>query len=161
MTPTSATGPSRAAAERGFTLVELMVALLVMALLTSAVLLTVPDTGPRLSDEAERLAGRLAHAREAALTANRPVEMVIRPDGYAFREQRRGAWAPLEDGPFAPARWPESLTVAVESADGRSAIRFDSTGGAEPAAVRLANRRAAVRLTVDAQGEVRVDDRAG
>ncbi|WP_374467846.1 GspH/FimT family pseudopilin [Phenylobacterium sp.] len=161
MRPTSATGPSRAPAERGFTLVEVMVALLVMALLTSAVLLTVPDPGPRLADEAERLAGRLAHAREAALTANRPVEMVIDAEGYAFREQRRGVWVPLDDGPFARKAWPEGLQVAVESAEGRSAVRFDSTGGADPATVRLANRRGAVRLSVDAQGEVRVDDRAG
>ena len=71
MTPTLATGACRGASERGFTLVEVMVALLVMALLTSAVLLTAPDPGPRLAEEAERLAGRLAHAREAALTTNR------------------------------------------------------------------------------------------
>jgi len=160
MTPTSATGASSPAAERGFTLVEVMVAVLVMALLASAVLLTTPDPGPRLADEAERLAARLMHAREAALTANRPVEMALDAQGYAFREQRRGRWTPLEDGPFQPKRWPEGLAVSVEAGEGRSAVRFDSTGAAEPVTVRLANRIDTVALTVDAQGEVRIDDRA-
>jgi type II secretion system protein H len=160
MTPTSATGASDPAGivpERGFTLVEVMVALLVMALLTSAVLLATPDPGPRLGDEAERLAGRLAHARQAALSANRTVEMTLGAKGYAFREQRRGAWVALDDGPFEARAWPEGLAVAVEGADGRNAVRFDSTGGADPAVVRLAGRRGSASVSVDAQGEVRVD----
>ncbi|MCR5881094.1 GspH/FimT family pseudopilin [Phenylobacterium sp. J367] len=136
-----------------------MVAMLVMALLTAAILLTVPDREPRLSDEAERLAGRLTHAREAALTANRPVEMAFDGQGWSFREQRRGAWTALDGGPFRPGHWPEGLTVAVDSADGRTAVRFDSTGAAEPAAIRLANRRSNLSVVVDAQGEVRVDAR--
>jgi general secretion pathway protein H len=137
--------------------VEVMVALLAMALLTSAVLLSLPDAAPRPGDEAERLAGRLGHARETALTTNRSVEMTLAKEGYAFREQRRGVWVPLADGPFAPAAWPEGLTVAVDGADGRSAVRFDSTGAAEPATVRLTSPAGAAALVVDAQGEVRID----
>lgn len=155
MTPTSATG-ARRRAERGFSLVEVMVALAILGLLTGAVLMTLPDDGPRLSDQAARLAARLEHAREEALARNRPVEVAFDAAGYRFREQRRGAWASLDEGPFEPQAWPEGLAVAVEAADGRSAVRFDSTGAAEPAVIRLSNKARAVRVVVDAQGETQV-----
>lgn len=157
MTPISAIGRS----ERGFTLVEVMVGLLVVGLLTGAVLMTLPPPGPRLADEAERLAGRLAQAREEALATNRPVEVALDTDGYGFRVLRLGAWTSLSDEPaFRRVRWPDGLTARVETADGRDAVRFDSTGAAEPAVVRLATAERRVAVSVDAQGEVRVDDRA-
>jgi general secretion pathway protein H len=145
--------------ERGFSLVEMMVALAILGLLTGAILMTLPPQGPRASDEAEALAARLEHAREAALTANRSVEVTLEADGLGFREQRRGQWVPLAEGPFKPRPWPQGLAVAVES-DGGRAVRFDSTGAAEPATVRLSNGRSTTRVVVDAQGEVQVHDAA-
>lgn len=136
-----------------------MVALAILGLLTGAILMTLPPRGPRVSDEAEALAARLEHAREAALTANRPLEVTLEADGVAFREQRRGEWVPLTEGPFKPRPWPEGLSVAVDS-DGRRAVRFDSTGAAEPATVRLTDGRRTTRVVVDAQGEVQVRDGA-
>lgn len=155
MTPTSATG-ARPAHARGFSLVEVMVALAILGLLTGTVLMTLPQDGPRLSDQAERLAARLEHAREEALATNRPVEVAFDALGYRFRAQRRGAWTSLDEGPFEPQVWPEGLAVTVEAADGRSAVRFDSTGAAEPAVIRLASKSRAVRVAVDAQGETQV-----
>ena len=134
----------------------MMVALAVLGLLTGAILMTLPDPGPRLSDEAERLAARLEHAREEALATNRPVEVAIAPDGYRFRVLRKGAWTALDEGPFAPGAWPEGLTVSVAAADGREAVRFDVTGAAGPAEIRLSNGTRSVRVVVDAAGESQI-----
>jgi general secretion pathway protein H len=155
--PTSATGAERGG-EAGFTLVEVLVALVVMALLTGAVLMTLPGEGPRLAAEAERLAARLDHARDEALTGARPVEVALTDAGYALRAQRKGRWEPLDDGVLEPVAWPEGLTASVESADGRSAVRFDPTGAAEAAVITLSSGERRTRVTVDPQGEVRIDD---
>ena len=149
----SATG----ADEAGFTLVEMIVAVAILGLLTGAVVMNLPDTGARLGDEADALAARLRRAQEEAILTNRPVEVAVDETGYRFRVQRRGEWSVLEDKTFAPRAWGEDVRVHVRAADGRSAIRFDTTGAAGPAEIRLQQRERQVRVTVGGQGQVRID----
>lgn len=147
----------RKSAERGFTLVELLVAIAILGLLTSVIVLSLPESGGRLADEADALALRLRRAQEEAILTNRTVEVAVSPRGYAFRVQRAGAWAPLQDGPFEPVAFGEGVSAAVSGAEGRSAVRFDPTGVAEPAQVRLSKGTRAVAVSVDGQGQVSID----
>jgi len=100
---------------------------------------------------------RLRRAQEEAILTNRTVEVAVSPRGYAFRVQRAGAWAPLQDGPFEPVAFGEGVSAAVSGAEGRSAVRFDPTGVAEPAQVRLSKGTRAVAVSVDGQGQVSID----
>ncbi|MET0293853.1 MAG: GspH/FimT family pseudopilin [Phenylobacterium sp.] len=160
--PTSATGAeARASPEAGFTLVELMVAIVVMGLLTAVIVLNVPEPGGRLADEADGLAARLRRAQEEAILTNRTVEVTMNRAGYAFRVQQPGGWAPLDDGPFAGRRWREGTDVSIRQVEGRSAVRFDSTGAADPAEISLTRKARQMRVIVDGQGQVSVDARAG
>ncbi len=147
--------------ERGFTLVELLVAIAILGLLTSVIVLNLPESGGRLADEADALAGRLRRAQEEAILTNRSVEVALSPAGYGFRVQRAGAWTPLQDGPFEARRWGEGVVAEVRGPDGRSAVRFDPTGAAEPAQVRLHKGRRAVAVSVDGQGQVSIHAPAG
>lgn len=158
--PTSATG-ARPRAEQGFTLVELMVCLAIVGLLAGAVVLTVPDPRPRLSDEAERLAVRLARAREEAVLTNRAVEAALDARGYRFRSQTRGGWADFEEPPFEAQAWSEGVTAAVASADGTATVRFDATGGAGPVRILLSREGREAGLSVDEAGNVRIEHAPG
>ncbi|MFN3522492.1 MAG: GspH/FimT family pseudopilin [Phenylobacterium sp.] len=154
MTPTSATG---AEAEAGFTLVELMVTLFVIGLAGAAVVLTIPDHRPPVSEEAERFAARLTRAKEEAVLTNRSVDVAVTGAGYRFRVYVRGAWAPLAEKPFGEARWSEGLKASLEADGGRTGVRFDPTGGADPAVITLTREARRARVSVDEAGNVRVE----
>lgn len=156
MTPISATGCSRACRRRGgFTLVELMVTITIVGLAAGAVMLAAPRARPAASFEAERLAARLQRAREEALLTNRVVAVDIDGAGYRFSALDASGWTPLAAGPFGPAAWPDGAGLGTTAA---VRVAFDPTGAAAPAVVRLGGGRAARAITIDAAGEVRLED---
>jgi general secretion pathway protein H len=153
--PTSATG----ADEKGFTLVELMVVLVVLGLMTSVVLLAVPR-GPSLISEAEAFGARLTRAQEEAVLTNRPIGVRVDAQGYAFRRRTEAGWTPLEDGPFRAAAWSDGVGVALDTREPAGQVSFDGSGLAEPLSVTLSRENRHVRVSVDAAGNVRVDAEA-
>lgn len=153
MTPVSTR--SRRDREAGFTLIELMVVITIIALASAAVVLTVPDGSARLRADAERFAGRVTAARDDAVIQARPMAVWISPTAYGFARRASGGWMPLEDKPFETTSWGDG--VRAETSGGQLRIAFDGTGSADqPVAVSLVRdgRRAAV--TVDAAGRVTI-----
>src|SRR3546814_15820916 len=78
----------------GFTLVELMVVLAILALAAAAVVLTIPGEERHVRSEADRLAARLAAARDIAVIEGRSVAVDLAPSGYGFARSVAGAWQP-------------------------------------------------------------------
>ena len=113
--PTSAAGNSgrpasprspAAGAEAGFTLLEILVTLLVMALLTGLAALALPggeDQGART--EAQRLAALLDTAREQAAALSMPVAWAAGPEGYDFLRPSPRGWVPLDQPPLVARPW--------------------------------------------------------
>ncbi|MBO9678984.1 MAG: prepilin-type N-terminal cleavage/methylation domain-containing protein [Acidovorax sp.] len=77
--------PSRAAAQRGFTLLELLVVVSIMALATAGVGLALRDSGQtQLEREGERLAALLESARAQSRASGAPVRWRAVPQGFRF-----------------------------------------------------------------------------
>src|SRR5690606_30525688 len=110
------------AGERGFTLVELMVVMLIMGLAAGAVVLALPDGRGALRGEARGLAARLDAARGEAILANRPVRAVIDDRGYRFMMRQRGEWMPVADRALGERAWDDGVGAT------RGSIDFDSVG---------------------------------
>lgn len=127
--------------ERGFTLVELLVVLVIVGLAATAVVLSVPPPGGSLAGEAERLAARAKAARDSALVEARAAALEVGPAGYRLERRERGEWRVLSDH-----EWSEG--TAPELADGAAARTvFDPTGLADP--LRLTLRRRDQRIAVE------------
>ena len=95
---------------RGFTLIELMVVIAIIALGSAAVSLALPDPQARaLTRDAQRLAALLEAARAQSRVAGVPVYWQATQDGFAFEGLPPGA-------PPLPRHWLDRQTVALGNA---------------------------------------------
>jgi general secretion pathway protein H len=143
----------------GFTLVELMIAIAILALAAGVVVLTVgdPRAGPR--EPAMRFATRVAAARDEAILTGRPMSVWVASSGYGFDRFRNGFWERVNEKPFTGANWPNGTTLELAGAEqGRARVRFDSLGLPDsPASFELAQQGQVARVQVFANGDVKVD----
>jgi general secretion pathway protein H len=101
--------------QRGFTLVELMVTLLVLGIAVSGVGLLVDSARARDPQAAvEQLRRALENAAARAEIRGRTIALEFSVDGYHFVElDRHGEWRPLSaDAQLAPRRLPDGLAWA-------------------------------------------------
>lgn len=148
-------GRRQAVGERGFTLLELVVTLMVLAL---AIGLAMPAIGRstetiRTRAEVARFAALLRHAREQAITTRRAHSFVVDPAAHRVRivagdDEVRETRALSAD-----------LTVEAEPPTAL-AVRFEPHGVSTGGDFRVASGAARYRVTVDAlTGRVRAERR--
>jgi len=151
--------PARRPVRNGFSLVELMVVLFVIALMAGAAVLSMPSGNGDLRREAERFAARTLAARDEAIATSAPVAAVVGPAGYYFERRVDGRWAPL-DGTLAASDWEDGTVARVEAqADGAANRRlvFDPLGlASEDLQLALSHDGNAMVVTVRRNGEVAV-----
>ncbi len=161
---TGAAAQTRRLARAGFTLVEILVVLVVLAV-AAGMLVAGLDRDPWRSAaaEARRLAGALEHA--AALAQWTGQTLGVSASGSTYRFWRRGSdgeWAGIaDDDVLAPRRLPDALTVGVVSYAG-AAVAADAilplrqSGRNEPYVLMIAGESTATLLAADALNRVAV-----
>jgi general secretion pathway protein H len=111
--------PQRAYARNaGFTLIEVMVVLTIIAVLTGMVALRLGNRGREVQHERElrRLQQAITLAAEEAIIQGRPYGLAVSAHDYRFCRRERGSWTPIEaDRALAPHLLPENLVLQIES----------------------------------------------
>lgn len=144
-------GSREAIDARGFTLLELIVTLSVIALAVGLVLPAIGRSTETVRARAE-IAGFsavLRHAREQAITRRQPYRVVVEPDA-------RRVTILADDNEVRRTRvFPERLTIEAVSAPSVT-VRFEPEGSSSGGEFRLTSGNTAYRVTVDAvTGRVR------
>lgn len=139
--------------QTGFTLVEMMVALLIAAVLAGTLMLAVPDQSRSLRYEADRLARLMAIAREEALLRGAPVRFEANAESYRFVVWLDRAWWPLADDPALRERvWLAPTTLVLERADGQRVIEFGREQVDVPFRLRLSREGAQAAIVANGLG---------
>ncbi len=162
--------------QSGFTLLELLVAVFIIALISGFAVLSLrgADLDRQMEQEVERAGQLFRLAAQEAVTQARPIGVLVAEQSYGFLLAGADAWELEQSGPFRtrdiPRDWriecectPQGTTQAASQSDGESAklsphVIFYPTGEVEPFDLIWRNGEgvARYRLTVSPVGEVEI-----
>lgn len=107
--------PRAARSDSGFTLIEMLIVIAIVAVMAGAVALSVGSVtrAPSVEAEARRLATRLQAAADDAMIGDRTVAFTIQKDGYGFATVNGRELIPRTDEGLAFHRLPAGMVVTL------------------------------------------------
>lgn len=88
--------------EAGFTLVEVMTVLVIIGLMSSVVILTLPKEKPAVESFAENLVRETNAAAQASLLSGRPSALGLSEDRFAILSFSQGEWKTVREQDWPP-----------------------------------------------------------
>lgn len=108
--------------QRGFTLLELIVVIALMAIVTGVVIPRISFGGDKkqIRTEATRLAELFRRASDESIFKNAELGILFTDSDYQFLKleggNREGKWVQFADGSFRKREWPDGFEVELEIA---------------------------------------------
>jgi type II secretion system protein H len=105
---------------RGFSLIEILVVMAIIALIAASISFVVPDNRDRVSERvAFELHSKIELAREYALTRHAILALEVWPDAYRFVQWNNGSWVEMSAAPgvsraLSPVSLPDGLSLLLD-----------------------------------------------
>jgi general secretion pathway protein H len=156
--------------QRGFTLIEVMVVIVIIGILINFVTLSMGRNSPQdqLKTEAQRLSSLIGLASEEALLRSALIGVDIGEEEYSFVRLEEGTWQPMDDNLFRARQLPAGMefTIASSQQEGEDdeeenipEIILLNSGEMTPFELKLSSDHieSYYRLTGDEMGERALD----
>lgn len=160
----------------GFTLIELLVVMLLVAMISSVIVLNLPPPRGEEKNEAEVFAARLDAASELAVMTGAMFGLEVSEEGYRYYRYDRGVWETAIDRRLAVGAFSPDIAVEFTLTDPAAkneaaeenprekdkeapapSIFFTPTGETTPLNAKFVSRRGDVSVSLDAAGNVTMD----
>ncbi len=155
---------SRTIPQRGFTLLELLVVLVIGGIVLGLVSFNaLPSERQTMQNEAQRIALLLQLARDEAIVRNRPIAFEVEPDRYRFLVRDANEWRPitedesLRERRFGRAPVAFSIDTPMARQDGRLRIVFGREPVDKPFLLTLSVSDVSVSVRADGIGHFVVE----
>ncbi len=144
--------------EGGFTLIEMMMVLLIIGLMSTAVLLTIPDKKPVAQNFTDDLVRDLNLAAQTSLISGQPSGLGLTRDGYIIYNFQDEVWRQSDQ-----KNWPENVSVRFEKDRRRlelprkalPIIIFEPTGQSDIFRLTLRQNNLSFDLYSDGDGRIK------
>lgn len=112
-----------AAPVRGFTLIEILVVIAIMAVLAATVSIAITGGAERaLQREAERAQALITYACERAELSGRDIGLSFDATGYRFSYYDRDVWTPYRSDELRARTWPANISAILTRDNQRIAL---------------------------------------
>jgi len=103
--------------QRGFTLVELMVVIVIMSIMLGFLIVSIGggEQDKPLKDEAKRISALIKLASEQSLLQSTEIGLLVDEESYQFFSQNEESWSPLPENNFRKRTLPKSIQLELIS----------------------------------------------
>jgi general secretion pathway protein H len=150
--------------QRGFTLLEMMLVLLLLGIGTWLVIGQMPSTSYRAERESQRLAERLERLTYQATLEGRTFGLLVEPGRWQFKHWHTQGWRDLAlpqgaGGQILPKGWRLELEQPLETAEGVPQVLMLPGGEVTPFQLRyFYAERLMAEIVLDEQGRIHTRD---
>ncbi len=121
---------SRFSGTGGFTLLEILVVIVIIAIVISFASMSFDTEPEKLEHEGKRLTALMKLAAEEAIMNSREYRVVFTADSYAFAKLAGGEWRKFGDGVFRPRELPGDFSLDLTL--GNEPVKLVADNGEKP-----------------------------
>lgn len=150
--------------QNGFTLIEIIVVLVIIAVMSSVVVLNVNSSNyATFMSQANKVAATLEAIGDKAVYTNSIVACNIELDGLSCQSYKDGEWDDLNLSKVVNWDWPSKINIEQVMINGvqlkqGDKIRFSPNGNSQPTSIRIGDGQYHTWIDNDLSGNYRISN---